>query len=74
MANVTTCDLCGKPIRYDNEERSFKVKLRELKSFKDYSSFSPNVHFSWVYLDCHKDCVTRLFAESIRKKNKLLND
>lgn len=53
MGQVLVCDLCGKPIHFDERSRHFKVK--ELKHCFEDSW--------WKRLDVHDECM-RLVLES----------
>ena len=57
VAQVTFCDLCHKPIKFENTTRKFKIK--EVKHFINH--FDCMAWDSWVTIDAHSECVEKLF-------------
>lgn len=58
MSKQTICDLCKKPITFDQVEkaRHFRIKERKFPFF----SFD-----EWTEIDAHDECVRTLMAASV---------
>lgn len=48
---VIICDICGKPIDYCHERRTFKVRMKEL-----YYPKYPDEARKWYKMDVHDEC------------------
>ena len=46
---VIICDICGKPIDYNDEYHKFKVRMKEYQ-------WDPYALYKWDKLDVHDEC------------------
>lgn len=57
------CDLCGCRIEEDVDGRKYKLKVQKGSLFDGWM---------WVNLDCHDECVRKLYEAAKKQKEEVL--